>query len=347
MIAEHLNTLFVQSKGACVRADHDTLLVELDDGSKRRIPLQHLGSVVVYEGCTITPHAMHKCVQDGKQVVFLTHSGRFMCRVVGETSGNVLLRLAQYRAHDDEARRLEMAKVIVCAKIRNSRLLIQRGARDASKAQSKEALMLAAERMAEAVLRASSAASMEQLLGDEGDAARSYFGCFSHLLTPSRRDFSFGGRTRRPPRDKVNAALSFVYSLVTADCVTALECVGLDPQVGMLHSVRPGRPALALDLAEELRAWAADRLVLKLINLGQLKACHFDSRESVGGSVLLNEEGRKIVLAAYQERKRKPVRHVFLATKIAFGHVPFIQALLLARHLRGDLPHYVPYSHCV
>jgi len=266
LASTYLNTLFVQSPGALVRSDHDTLRVERQGERLLQIPLQQLGAVVLFGGCSITPQAMRRCVAENRQVVFLDYAGRFMCRVVGPTSGNVLVRLAQYRAHNDEEEGLRLARPIVAGKIRNSRNTLLRGARDSRDQHTQMRLRSAADALLRALESAIAASTLDELRGCEGDAGREYFGAFPGLLTVDSAEFAFRTRSRRPPRDRMNAALSFVYSLLVNDTVSALEGVGLDPQVGMLHGIRPGRPSLALDLAEELRSCLADRLVLTLVN---------------------------------------------------------------------------------
>lgn len=343
MTHRFLNTLFIQREGAHVRLDHDTLRVEADGEHLLQIPLQHLESVVLFGGCTISAQAAARCVAEDRQVVHLTRAGRFMSRTVGPVSGNVLLRLAQYRAHDDPPRRLAIARNAVAAKIRNSRATLLRGARDTSREAAKSRLARAARRLAASLEALRDASTLDEVRGCEGDAAREYFGAFADLITVPKTEFAFALRSRRPPRDRVNAALSFVYALLVNDAVSALEGVGLDPQVGMLHCVRPGRPSLALDLAEEFRSCLADRLVLTLINRRQLQTRHFDVREDVGGSVLLNEAGRRVVLEAWQRRKRDGVSHPYLKKGVPFGLVPHLQACLLARHLRGDVDEYGPF----
>jgi CRISPR-associated protein Cas1 len=340
-----LNTLFVQRDHAHVRLDHDTLRVEVDHEKLIQVPIQHLESVVLFGNCTVTPHAMQRCVTENRQVVFLDHAGRFMCRVVGPTSGNVLLRLAQYRIHDDPAVRIRLARAMAMGKVNNSRRTLLRGARDARSDVAAERLRAAAAGLARVVAAMPAATTLDEIRGHEGDAAREYFAVFADLLTVDRSEFAFTFRSRRPPRDRVNAALSFVYALLVNDVVTALEGVGLDPQVGMLHGLRPGRASLALDVAEELRSCLADRLVVTLINRRQLSPSHFDVRDAVGGSVLLNEKGRRVVLHAYQTRKRERVTHALLKRKVPFGYVTHLQARLLARCLRADIPEYPPYIH--
>lgn len=343
MTHQFLNTLFVQRNGAHVRVDHDTLRVEAEGEHLLQIPLQHIGSVVLFGNCSMSSQAMRRCVAEDREVTYMDFAGRFMCRVVGPTSGNVLLRLAQYRAHEDAARRLSVARVIAGAKIRNSRSTLLRGARDARSPGAKQRLCAAAEAMARRLETLEATADLDGVRGCEGDAAREYFSVFSDLITADKSEFAFALRTRRPPRDRVNAALSFMYAILVNDCVAALEGVGLDPQVGMMHGIRSGRASLALDLAEEFRSCLADRLILTLINRRQLKRTHFQVRDAAGGSVLLNETGRRVVLQAYQERKQRETRHAFLKSAIPFGLVPHLQARLLARHLRGDIEQYNPF----
>jgi CRISPR-associated protein Cas1 len=338
-----LNTLFVQREGAHVRLDHDTLRVDADGEHLLQVPLQHLQSVVLFGRCSISPQAMSRCVAEERDVVHMNFAGRFLSRVVGPTSGNVLLRLAEYRAHDSPERRLAIARNIAGAKIRNSRSTLLRGARDARSSASRERLSAAAARLAASLALLPTASCLDQMRGFEGDAAREYFAGFPDLITIERSEFAFALRSRRPPRDRMNAALSFVYALLVNDCVSALEGVGLDPQIGMLHGVRPGRASLALDLAEEFRSCLADRLVLTLVNRRQLGARDFDVRDAVGSSVLLNEAGRRIVLEAWQRRKQDEIRHPYLKTPVPFGLVPHLQARLLARHLRGDIADYAPF----
>lgn len=340
-----LNTLFVQTDGAVVRLDHDTLRVEAEGAKLLQIPLRHLESVVLFEGSTITSQAMGRCATENCQVVFLTRSGRFMFRVVGPTTGNVYLRLAQYQTHNDETKKLRLARSIALGKIRNSRYVLLRGARDSRSGESRSRLSEAASYLAVVLENTSKAQTLNEVRGFEGAAARRYFEAFADLICVDRSQFAFAVRSRRPPRDRMNAAMSFVYTLLVNDVVAALESVGLDPQVGMLHGIRAGRPSLALDLTEELRSCFADRLVLTIVNRRQLQAQHFDIRENMGNSVLLNDAGRRIVLTAYQQRKRDLVAHPLLKSKVPFGYVPHIQALLLSRCLRGDIQDYPPYLH--
>lgn len=341
MAKEFLNTLFIMTPGAYAKLDGDTVRVDADGVKLAQAPLIHLGSIVIFEGASLTPALLMRCAEDGREVTFLDFAGRFKARMVGPTGGNVLLRMAQYDAHRDSARTLAIAQNIVAGKIKNSRQVLLRGAREARDGDACAELQIKANALGELLIMLPSATTVDMVRGIEGQAAACYFESFGSLITRSKAEFAFRTRTRRPPRDRVNALLSFLYALLSTDCVSALAGVGLDPQVGFLHALRPGRPALGLDLQEEFRSIVADRLALSLINLKQIEPSHFEER--AGGSVVLTAEGRKAVLAAYQMRKRDEVLHPFLKTKTPLGLVPHLQARLLARHLRGDLPAYLPF----
>lgn len=343
MVHQLLNTLFVTAPDAYVRLDGETLKVEREKQTLLQVPQHHIGAVVLFGNAQMSSHAMARCAAEGREVTFLDYSGRFRCRVVGPVSGNVLLRYAQYEAAHDAGKGLAIARAIVAGKIRNSRQTLARGARDIKNADYAQALRIAAEHLGGMLPRLPAANTLDEVRGNEGEAAAWYFEVFGNLITAPPADFSFRFRTRRPPRDRVNALLSFFYALLTADCVAACEGVGLDPQIGYLHAMRPGRPALALDLVEEFRSCLADRLALTLINRRQIRADHFVVREEAGDSVLLNDEGRKIALTAYQSRKQETVGHPFLKAKAPMGLLPHLQARLLARHLRGDLGQYPPH----
>ena len=345
MTRELLNTLFVLTEGAYVRLDGDSFKVTAEGAKLLQVPVHHLGAVMLFGGnVNISPQAMHRCADDGRAVCFFDYAGRFKCRVVGPTSGNVLLRAAQYDAHRDSARTLEIARNMVGGKIRNQRETLARAARDSKNNTSIRLLKEGVEALATLLLSLPAQTDVDAVRGIEGQAAALYFEIFGEMLTAPTDEFSFRVRTRRPPRDRVNAVLSFLYALLAADCVAACEGVGLDPQFGFLHCLRPGRPALALDLMEEFRAPIADRLALTLINRRQLRPEHFEEREGAGESVLLTEAGRKIVLGAYQERKQAEVPHALLKDKAPIGLLPHLQARLLARHLRGDLAAYLPHG---
>ncbi len=341
MSRELLNTLFVTTPGAYARLDGDTVRVDADRIKLLQVPLLHLGSLVFFGGASLTPDLMHRCAAEGREITFLDFAGRFKCRLVGPTSGNVLLRKAQYEAHGNEARAIAIARPIVAGKIKNARQTLLRAAREARNDEDAQRLTAQAAFMADQLESLPEMRTLDELRGGEGQAAACYFSVFGAMITRDKSEFAFYVRTRRPPRDRVNALLSFVYALLTNDCVAAVEGVGLDPQFGYLHALRPGRPALALDLMEEFRSCIADRLVLSLINRRQIQPSHFEERP--GESLLLTAEGRKIVLTAYQQRKQEEVSHALLKTKTPLGLVPHLQARLLARHLRGDLESYLPY----
>jgi CRISPR-associated protein Cas1 len=284
---------------------------------------------------------MHRCAQAGLAVVLLDANGRFKGRLAGPTSGNVLLRRAQHQALDDPARALRVARSCVAGKLQNSRQILLRAAREAVDPADAAPLSAAATRLGQGLRRLRGCTTLDQLRGHEGDGARMYFQVFNRMLRASQTDFQFTGRVRRPPVGRTNALLSFLYAMLLNDCVAALEGVGLDPQVGYLHTLRPGRPALALDMMEELRGYVADRLTLTLINRQQLRADDFEMLP--GGAARMTDAGRRKVIVAYQERKRDEVNHLYLDRKLPLALVPHIQARLLARHLRGDLDAYPPF----
>lgn len=338
---ELLNTLYVTTPRAYLHLDHDTVRVEVDRELKLRAPLMHLGAIVVFGDTMISPALIGRCAEERRSIVFLSQNGRFVARVEGPAGGNVLLRRSQHLALSDEARRLSIARNLLAGKLRNSRYVVLRAARDTVNLAERVQLQETAEWIAAIVRRLPERDDLDMLRGDEGEAGRAYFSTFALMVRANRETFAMNGRSRRPPRDPMNAVLSFLYTLLRGDCTAALEGVGLDPQVGYLHALRPGRPALALDLMEELRPVMADRLALTLVNLKQLQAGDFEMHE--GGGVYLNDKGRKAVIVAYQKRKEDEVEHRVVGKKVPLGLVPHLQARLLARHLRDDLKHYLPY----
>ena len=343
MTRELLNTLFVMTPDAYVRLDHDSLKVEADGAKLAQVPLHHLGSIMLFGNAMISAQAMHRCAAEGRAINLMDYGGRFKARVVGPMCGNVLLRQAQYEAHREEARTLEIARAIVAGKVKNTYQSVMRAARDTKTAEDALALRECGKALGSLLESLPVQTTTDAVRGIEGQAAALYFNTFGAMIFVTPDEFSFRLRTRRPPRDRVNALLSFLYALLTADCTAACEGVGLDPQFGYLHVLRPGRPSLALDLMEEFRACLPDRLALTLINRKQIRPEHFEQREEAGESVLLTEVGRKIVLAAYQARKQEEVPHPLLKEKAPFGLLPHLQARLLARHLRGDLDSYIPF----
>ncbi|MDF2140877.1 type I-C CRISPR-associated endonuclease Cas1c [Paenirhodobacter sp. CAU 1674] len=337
-----LNTVYVTTEGAALRKEGETLLVELDGAEKTRVPLHMLSSIVVFGAVLVTPALMAACAERGVALAFMGRNGRFQARVEGPVSGNVLLRREQYRRADTAE---DIVRSIVIGKIANQRAVIRRAQRDYGSEMeppARAALQAATDRMAQILRRVQlSDAGVDEMRGFEGEAATLYFSVFDHLIRTPDAELRWTSRSRRPPRDAMNALLSFLYTLLTHDCRAACEAVGLDPAVGFLHRDRPGRPSLALDLMEELRAPLADRLALSLVNRRQLRARDFQQME--GGAVLLGDEARRTVLTAWQERKREERLHPFLQEKAPFGLVPFLQAQLLARHLRGDIDAYPPW----
>jgi CRISPR-associated protein Cas1 len=336
-----LNTLYVQTQGTYLRLDHDTLQVEVERKKTFQMPLHHLGGITVFGNVLVSPFLIHRCAEDGRSLVWLTEHGRFKARLTGMTTGNVLLRQAQHAALNDVQKILTIARYVVAGKLQNARHVLMRAAREAKAEADREALYAAAKTHADAIQNAEKVAELDKLRGIEGYAAKTYFGAFTAMVRQNRDTFEFTERTRRPPRDPINALLSFVYTLLANECIAACEGVGLDPQVGFLHALRPGRPALALDLMEELRAPLADRLVLTLVNRGQITPDDFVERP--GGAILMAEEARKTLLAAYQKRKQEEVFHTVAETKVPFGLIAHTQTRLLARHLRGDVPTYQPF----
>ncbi len=338
MTTHVLNTLFVQSQGAYLRLDHETVRVDVDGEQRLQVPLRQLDGVAVFGNVLVSPFLVHRLAQDGRDLTWFDQNGEFQARLCGPTSGNVLLRKAQYDAHCDLCRTLKLAVRMVEGKIRNARYVLQRAQRDRPEPSMR--LTAAIHALGDCLRLLSNASDVDGVRGVEGQAAAAYFDAFGDMLLVE--GFSFDQRTRRPPRDPVNALLSFLYALLIRDCAAALEGIGLDPQVGYLHTVRPGRPALALDLMEEFRSWLADRLTLSLVNRRQVTPKHFDERP--GGAVYLNEAGRREVITAYQRRKQETLTYPLLKQEVPVGLVPQVQARLLARVLRGDLPDYAPFT---
>ena len=336
-----LNTLYVTTPEAYVRLDHETLRVQVKGETKLQVPLHHLGGIVCFGNVLLSPAILHRCADDGRSVVFMDRNGRFKGRLEGPVSGNVLLRKAQHEATADPTRTLVIARNMVAGKIQNTRQIVLRAAREAKDGVDGDALKETARKLASSVEQLPFVEDLDRLRGFEGDAARQHFSSFSNMIREDRQTFALKGRNRRPPRDPTNALLSFLYALLLTDCVAAAEGVGLDPQMGFLHALRPGRPALGLDLMEELRSVIAERLALSLINRRQITAKHFVERP--GGAVHLGDDGRKEVIVAYQKRKQEELQHPVLAQKIPLGLIPHTQARLLARVLRGDMEQYLPF----
>ncbi len=339
---KHLNTLFVTSQGTYLSKEGECVHVRVDGVDKVDIPIHTLEGIVCFGNVLCSPFLLGHCAEHGVAVSFLTENGRFLASVRGPVSGNVLLRREQYRWADDPPRSAAIARAVLTGKLVNARNVLLRAARDHGDDGRGHGLRPAAGRLADCLRRLERPElSLDEVRGIEGEAGAAYFGTFDALITSEDPAFRFTGRNRRPPLDPTNCLLSFLYTLLVHDIRGALECVGLDPAVGFLHRDRPGRPGLALDILEEFRAVVADRLALSLINLGQVKAGGFETLES--GAVLMADDTRKEVIVAYQKRKQEETEHPFLQEKMALGLLWYAQALLLARHIRGDLEGYPPY----
>ena len=336
-----LNTLYVTTTDSYLHLDNDTLRVEVNHETRLRVPLHHIGSVVCFGNVMLSTPLMHRLADSGIRLVLLDGNGRFKARLEGPVSGNVLLRQAQHERSRDADFAVGIARNCIAGKVRNTRQVLLRGAREAKDADEATRLGRAADDLAATLRALPSAMDMDTLRGLEGEAARQYFGGLNLIVRPeARATFQMDGRSRRPPRDRLNALLSFLYSMLMNDCRSAIEAAGLDPQVGFLHALRPGRAALALDLMEEFRA-VADRLALTLINRGQLGVNDFIERE--GGAVLLEGDARKAVVVAWQERKQEELTHPLLEQPVPLGVIPLVQARLMARSLRGETPEYLPF----
>ncbi|PXF53195.1 MAG: subtype I-C CRISPR-associated endonuclease Cas1 [Deltaproteobacteria bacterium] len=335
---KHLNTLFVTTQGAYLSKEGETVVVKVEKEIRLRIPIHTIGGIVCFGNVMCSPFLMGFCAKRDVAISFLTEYGRFLARVQGPVSGNVLLRREQYRRADDMNASAEMARAVLTGKLANCRTVLGRALRDHSDKLNTDEVREASQRINSSLQHIQSDLPLNVLRGFEGEAAHTYFSVFDHLITSQKKDFIFQERNRRPPLDKVNCLLSFLYTLVLHDVRSALESVGLDPAVGFLHRDRPGRPGLALDMMEEFRPFLADRLTLSLINLNQVQTKGFKEMES--GAVLMDDETRKAVLVAYQKRKQDEIMHPFIEEKVPIGLLFHTQALLLARCLRGDLDGY-------
>ncbi len=336
-----LNTLYVTTPECYLALEGETVLILNNNETVARLPLHNLESIVTFGYTGASPALMGECAARNIGLTFLTSSGRFLARVIGESRGNVTLRKEQYRISDNEEKSCVIAKNFIIGKIFNAKWTLERTIRDHGMFINVEQLKDSSQKLSNLLEEARCCYDLEELMGIEGSAAGIYFRAFNDLILQQKDDFYFKGRNKRPPTDNVNALLSFVYTLLAGDCVSALETVGLDAYVGFLHRDRPGRASLALDLMEELRTSLADRFVLTLINKKIVTGKGFIKREN--GSVLMDDKTRKDVLKAWQDRKKEMIVHPFLNEKIERGLVPYIQAMLLARHLRGDLDQYPPF----
>lgn len=337
-----LNTLYVTTEGAWLHKDGANIVLEVEREERARLPAHMLEGLVCIGRVGVSAQLLGFCCEQGISISYLSSHGRFLARVEGPVSGNVLLRRAQYRASDDPARCAAVVRNVLVGKIHNQRAVLARGWRDHGACLiDVPSFQHALKHLKRIPYRLLQGNDVDLLRGLEGEAAQSYFGVFGQLIRAESPLLAFRGRNRRPPRDAFNALLSFLYTLLTHDCRSALESVGLDPAVGFLHRDRPGRASLALDLAEEFRPLLGERLALSLVNRQQLNIQDFQTFDN--GAVLLKDDARKTALVAYQERKREHLRHIYLNEKIEIGLLPFVQAQLLARHLRGDLDGYPPF----
>ena len=336
-----LNTLFVTSEDIYLALDGENITANRGGETVARYPLHTLQSIVSFSYAGASPALMGACAQRGIGLAFCTPNGRFLARITGESQGNVLLRRQQYRTADDPAQSCRVARMMILGKLYNARWSVERTKRDHAMRVDTGRLAEVSAQLQGLLPQIAAETSLESLRGLEGSGATAYFGVLDEMILREKETFFFHERSRRPPLDAFNALLSFAYSLLAHDCASALESVGLDAYVGFLHRDRPGRESLALDLMEELRACMADRFVLTIVNNRVLKASDFVFRES--GAVLLTDEGRRTFLRRWQERKYETITHPFLEEKLPWGLVPYVQSLLLARYLRGDLDDYPPF----
>ncbi|PCJ84484.1 MAG: subtype I-C CRISPR-associated endonuclease Cas1 [Thiotrichaceae bacterium] len=331
-----LNTLYITRQESYLHKERETIVIKQGKDKLGQFPAISISNILCFGQVSVSPFLMGFCGEQGIGLAFYTEYGKFLARVQGKQTGNVLLRRAQYRWADDEEKSVAIARLFVAAKIANSRSVLMREIRNHG---DNPVINIAVKKLATSLRRVKSAKLVSEAMGIEGDAASVYFGVFNELLRGT--GFVFGGRVRRPPTDPVNALLSYAYTLITHECASALQGVGLDPYVGFLHQDRPGRVSLALDLLEEFRAPWADRFILTLINRRQIQTSDFITEAS--GAVRLTDDARKTLLTAWQERKQVEVMHPYLQEQIPIGLLPHSQAMLLARHIRGDTEYYPPY----
>lgn len=333
-----LNTLYVTSENSYLSLDGENIVVFEDKKEVGRLPLHNLEGIVSFGYRGTSPALMGACADRNISLCYVTPQGKFLARVTGKIKGNVILRQQQYESSRDKEISLSIAKNCITGKIYNARWVLECAVRDHSLQINTDQVKTASVHLKQSLEYIRNSQSKEQLRGYEGEAASIYFGVFNELILQQKKDFVFCGRNKRPPLDNINAMLSFVYTLLTNQIASALECVGLDPYIGYLHTERPGRVSLALDLIEELRAPLADRFVLSLINKKVITRKNFKTKEN--GAVIMDDEARKRLLTEWQNRKKETITHPFLKEKIEWGMVPYVQAMLLARYLRGDLDGY-------
>lgn len=336
-----LNTLYITNPDAYLSLDGENIVVRVEEKEIGRVPLHNLEGIITMGYAGASPALMGKCAEKNIGMTFLKPSGKFLAKVTGKSYGNILLRRTQYRLADDVEQRTSISKDFIIGKIYNSRGVVERAIRDHAQRIDVDQLKHISNNLKNAITLVRNAKDCDQIRGYEGEAATQYFSIFDELILQQKEDFRFCNRNRRPPLDNVNALLSFSYSLLTSMCSAALETVGLDPYAGFMHTDRPGRASLALDLMEELRPIMADRFVLTLINKRLVNASGFQCKEN--GAILMEDETRKILLKLWQERKKETITHPFFEEKIEWGLIPYTQAMLLARYIRGDLEEYPPF----
>ncbi len=336
-----LNTLYVTSPESRLTLNGGNVIVSRNSEVIARIPLHTLESIVCFSYGGASPMLMGACAEEGIDLSFFSSHGRFLARIVGEERGNVLLRMEQYRIADSVERSCFYTRNMVLGKVYNARKVIERSRRDHSMRIPIEKAERISTQLTDSMEKIRSCDNMDSLRGFEGESAQRYFDFFDDLILQQKQEFVFKGRSRRPPLDRINALLSFVYSQLASESAAALQSVGLDPYVGFMHRPKPGRRSLALDLMEELRPAVADRFALTCVNQKKIQKDHFSIQES--GAVYLNDDGRRIVLRSWQEKKQEQIKHPFLNEKIEWGLIPYVQALLLARTIRGDLEAYPPF----
>lgn len=336
-----LNTLYITLPNVYLAVSGENIVIKQNDSTLVRYPFHNLEDIVLFSYLGMSPKLIRKCMEYGIGVCYLTPTGRFIARLRGESKGNILLRRKQYRVADDKDESLAISKNIICAKIYNEKWTIERYIRQYENRIDSRHLKDSSKYLTMLLEKTYQVDSIEELMGVEGTAQVTYFSCFDEMILNQKEHFKFGTRTRRPPLNPINAMLSYIYSILSNDVASALESVGLDAYAGFMHTDRPGRISLALDLVEELRAPIADRFVLYLINMNQIKKGDFLYKEN--GAVLIKDDSKRKIIKLWQDRKQKTITHPFLNEKIEWGLVPFSQAMLLARYLRGDLDGYPPF----
>lgn len=336
-----LNTLYITNKLCYLSKDRENIVITIDDKEVKRFPIHILEGVICFNYNGISPGVIRLCNENHISIAILTPYGKFCGRFIGKTNGNVYLRREQYRIADDEEKSLKVSKNFIIGKLNNSRKILMRLIRDHKEKINSEKVQKTVDNLMEQIKKIQTVNNKDSLRGIEGESARNYFSNFSEMILSQKEHFIFNERNKRPPKDRVNALLSFLYSLLTYEVQSALESVGLDSYVGFFHTDRPGRAGMALDMMEELRAYMVDRLAITLINRKQIDSRGFEKKENE--SVLLNEKGRNIVIEAWQKKKQEEIMHPYIEEKISIGLLPYVQAQLLARYIRGDINEYPPF----